>query len=112
MEKPQEKERPLLISILCCLGFLGVISSPLTITKPWVRAVGRGYQVYLVAHYAVMLAAFIGMWKMKRWGVYLFILAATVGQIVLAMIGHWGVLAAVLYGVFIAAVLYYLPRMD
>ena len=55
----EKKSRPLIITVVCIVGFLGIIATE----------IGAWYPPYLAASGIVGLACMIGMWMMKRWSV-------------------------------------------
>lgn len=72
-----ENKRPLLLSILCVFAFLGVIASliyfPRVISSP---------ELYISILFVLASSiGVIGIWKMKRWGLYLYVVSVLVGSI-------------------------------
>ena len=113
MDKPQTRERPALITIICLLAFFGVIGTLRNVFfSTWVKAVGTWFQFYFFLHGAIVLVASIGLWRMKKWGVYLYILTIIEAQVVMILIGIWGILSLVLFSSLLAVLLYYLPDTD
>jgi hypothetical protein len=113
MDKPQTKERPALITIICLLAFLSTIGALRNLLfAPWVKAVGAWFPFYFFLHASVVLAASTGLWKMKKWGVYLFILAIVCAQAVMLIAGFWGIISLILCSSLLAILLYYLPETD
>lgn len=82
---PQETgKRPVIISIICVLGLLGGILSLAGILIPAARAMlVESYGVLFVALTAVVsiltFASLLGFWKMKKWGLYVYIAATLLG---------------------------------
>ena len=68
--------RPFLVTLLCILGFLFGIGALFSIANPEVldKLLAYGYDRFMLSCIKTMIAivAFIGYWKMRRWGVYLF----------------------------------------
>ena len=113
MDKPQTRERPALITIICLLAFLSTIGAlRIVLFAPWIKAVGAWFPFYFFLHAVVILAASIGLWKMKKWGVYLFILAIVEAQVVMFITGLWGIISLILCSSLLAILLYYLPETD
>ena len=113
MDKPQTKERPAPITIICLLAFFGIVGTLRNVFfSPWVKAVGAWFQFYFSLHGVVVLVASIGLWKMKKWSVYLYILTIVEAQVVMILIGVWGILSLVVFSGLLAILLYYLPEMD
>ena len=113
MDKPQTKERPALITIICLLAFFGVVGTVRNVFfSPWVKSVGTWLQFYFFLHGIFVLAASMGLWRMKKWGVYLFILTIIEVQVVMILIGVWGIVSLVFFSSLLAVLLYYLPETD
>lgn len=113
MDKPQTRERPALITIVCLLAFFGVIGTLRNVFfSAWVKSVGAWFQFYFFLHGVFVLVAAIGLWRMKKWGVYLFILTIIETQVVMIVIGVWGIISLVLFSSLLAILLYYLPDTD
>jgi hypothetical protein len=113
MDKPQTRERPALITIICLLAFFGVIGTLRSVFfSTWVKGIGTWFQFYFFLHGAIVLVASVGLWRMKKWGVYLYILTIIEAQVVMILIGIWGFLSLVLFSSLLAVLLYHLPDTD
>jgi hypothetical protein len=113
MDKPQTGERPALITIICLLGFFGIVGTLRNVFfSPWVKAVGTWFQFYFFLHGAIVLVASVGLWRMRKWGVYLYVLTIVEAQVVMILIGVWGIISLVLFSSLLAILLYYLPETD
>jgi hypothetical protein len=68
-------KRPLIITIICIIGFLWVVLTFPGVFSPSVKKLG----VFMPAIYGLIVAAtfisFIGVWHMKRWGTELYALS-------------------------------------
>lgn len=113
MDKPQTSARPALITIICLLAFFGTVGTLRNVFfSSWVKAVGAWFQFYFLLHGAIVLVASIGLWKMKKWGVYLYILTIIEAQVVMILLGVWGILSLLVFSGLLAILLYYLPETD
>lgn len=113
MDKPQTRKRPALITIICLLALLGIIAALRNVFfAPGIRAVGGGFRLYFLFQVALVLVAFVGLWKMKKWSVYLCILLIVEAQVVMILIGAWGIGLLVVFSGLLAVLLYYLPETD
>ena len=113
MDKPQTRERPALITIICLLAFLGIIGALRNVFfAQWAKSIGAGFKFYFLLHVALVLAASIGLWKMKKWGVYLYILIIVEAQVVMLFIAAWGIISLCLFSALLAVLLYYLPETN
>ena len=81
--------RPIAITVICVIGFLGLIPSFLLIFSPITSSIGAWYPPYLALASIVGLVSFIGMWLMKKWGVYAYTGFTSLTQIVLLAKGVW-----------------------
>ncbi len=113
MDKPQTRKRPALITIICLLALLGIIGVLRNVFfAPGIRAVGGGFRFYFLFQVALVLVASIGLWKMKKWSIYLCILLIVEAQVVMILMGVWGILSLAVFSGLLAILLYYLPQTD
>jgi hypothetical protein len=113
MDQPQTRERPVIITIICLLAFLGTVAVVRNVLFARKGAeFGAWFPFYILSHGALVLVASIALWKMKKWGAYLYILAIVELQAVMLMIGVWGIISLFLFSGLLAALLYYLPEME
>jgi len=113
MDKPQTRERPALITIICFLAFFGTVGTVrMVFFSTGARQYGAWFPYYFFLHGVLVLAASIALWKMKKWGVYLYIFTIVELQFALMIIGIWGILSLVLFSGLLAVLLYYLPEME
>jgi hypothetical protein len=76
-------KRPVIITIICILGFLGAVMMLLTLLNPSARTQmiqeeGVIIIPFLMSIFILWVAGMIGYWKMKRWGVYLYFVMAVI----------------------------------
>jgi hypothetical protein len=69
--------RPLIISILCVLNFIGLTITFLGLLSPENRAliVQRAGEVMVPMAFVITILAFVGMigyWKMRKWGIWVY----------------------------------------
>ena len=83
--------RPLLITIICILGFIGTtigILTPVLIFTPQEILLEQGISfstTYLILTSIISIAllySFISIWKMKKLGIYLYILFSIINYII------------------------------
>ncbi|MBI5870359.1 MAG: hypothetical protein HZB44_05285 [Actinobacteria bacterium] len=80
-------DRPVLISVVCILGFMSGFTSllaPLLLVNPvaWLTA-------YMLVSGIFSLACMIALWRMRLWAVPAFILLFIINQIVWLSAGIW-----------------------
>ncbi len=113
MDKPPTRGRPALVTIICLFAFLGTVGTVRMIFFSSVaREYGAWFPFYFFLHGVLVLVASIGLWKMKKWGAYLYVFTVIEFQFALMAIGIWGILALIIFSGLLAAVLYYLPEME
>ena len=94
---PAEKaKRPIAITIICVVGFIGAVISVPLIFSSVAQSIGAWYPPYLAFCSVVGLACMVGLWMMKRWAVFLYTGLLVVNQVVLLAMGVWNPLALVL----------------
>lgn len=92
----EKAKRPIAITIICVVGFIGaVLAIPLVFT-PTARGIGPWYPPFLALCSAAGLACMAGLWLMKRWAVFLYTGMTAVNQVILVAMGLWQPIALVL----------------
>ncbi|MBN1684992.1 MAG: hypothetical protein JW855_06160 [Gammaproteobacteria bacterium] len=118
VDSPPEKTRPLLISVVCVLGFLftalgiGVILFFPHSVEELVRLYGHHLPVWSVITNIFSLIAFIGIWRMKYWGIILYCFAYGAGAFHSHMTGYEILWAYIPGLIVIASSLLYLRRFS
>lgn len=72
-KKAKLTKRPILLTILCVLGFIWVVFTFPGVLSPDIKRQGAAYPPLLGLLIALQFIAFVGLWHLKRWGVHLFI---------------------------------------
>ena len=94
---PTEKaKRPIAITIICVLGFIGAALAVPLIFSATARSIGAWYPPYLALCSVIGLACMVGLWLMKKWAVFLYTGMTAVNQVVLLAMGVWNPLALAL----------------
>ncbi len=106
------KKRPVLISIVCILGFIWTVFSFPGIFSPALKKLGDWYPAIFGILVATSFISYIGLWHMKRWGARLFIISFFVKETLLILIDDVSIAGIVLSVLFIAGSLPYYRRMD
>ena len=73
-EKSNKNARPIAISIICVLGFIGCIGSVFLLFQDFAFLGVNYLSTYLVFSIVAGFLSFIGLWQMKKWGLHLYIL--------------------------------------
>jgi uncharacterized membrane protein (DUF2068 family) len=109
MESP-DKTRPVLITIICIVGFLeAAYTLKYIFTTSPLHTV---YQIIFGAEAIIGFICFSGLWKMKKWSVYLYIGFTAVYLIVMLLLGYWSIYPLIMPVLYIATMLAYFNRMD
>lgn len=80
----QKNKRPIIITIFCILGFIFIPITLLGLILPASRDLiiqQYGFSFVLITAFTALLglAGFIGLWMMRRWGLYAYISQAILG---------------------------------
>jgi hypothetical protein len=85
--------RPVIITVLCILGFLAAAGNIPTVFADSARNVGAWYPPFLALSVIVTVVSMIGVWKMHRWAVFLYTGFAVVTQVLVLAMGVWNLTA-------------------
>ena len=86
MDHVKKVDRPILVTIICILGFIGALFvfvgllAP-AVSGPLATQYGPTYLPLTAISTLLTLAAAVGMWMMRKWGVYLYIALTVFGII-------------------------------
>jgi len=103
--------RPIPITVICVIAAVGALFTIPLIFSQAAVSIGAWYPPYLAFSAVVGLACTIGLWLMRKWGVYLYAAFMVVNQIVLAGEGVWNILALVIPLIVVVVGFAYLSRM-
>ena len=104
-------KRPVAISIICVIGFLGASVSFALVFSPMSHQIGAWYPPYLAACAVIGLACMFGLLMMRKWAVYAYTAVAAINQVVFVYKGVWNIWALVIPGVVIVVMFLYVKRM-
>lgn len=94
---PAEKaKRPVAITVICVLGFIGAALSVPVIFSSVAQSIGAWYPPYLAFSSVVGLACMVGLWLMKKWAVFTYTALLVINQVVLMAMGVWNIFALVI----------------
>ena len=82
-------KRPIVITVFCVLGLIGIIPLAGIIVSGMYRNVGVWYLAYLITAGTVGLICLIGFWKMKKWAFYTYVSVAALNLIAMISTGWW-----------------------
>lgn len=110
-ETTSKAKRPTPITVICIIGFIGVLLSVPLVFSSIAQQVGDWYPPYLGFSAVVGLACMIGLWMMKKWAAYTYTAFVALNQVVLLTMDVWNVMALLIPAVVIFFALKYLPKM-
>ena len=112
MNDTQPAARPVAITVICILGFIGAALAIPLIFSEAARGIGPWYPPYLGFTTVVGLICMIGLWKMKKWAVFLYTAIVAVNQVILFSMGLWNPFALILPAIVIAIAFAYISKMS
>lgn len=110
-DTPATSERPIAITIICVLGFIGAAFSIPLIFSDIARSIGAWYPPYLALSAVVGFVCMIGLWKMLKWSVFVYTAFVILNQVIMMAMGVWNIFALLLPAIVIAIGFTYLSRM-
>lgn len=105
------QKRPLSITIICILGFIGGILVILVLFSPMTEYVPSWYPPYLGFTALVGFISLIGLWFMKKWGAYSYIGLTMLNQIVALTMGAWNFMVLLIPLIVIVISLSHISKM-
>ena len=106
------RKRPLLITIICIIGFIWIVFSFPAVFSPSVKKLGDWYPALFGLIVASSFIAYIGVWNMKRWGCSLFIITFFIKEILLLLINDINYVGIVVSVFIISVMVAFYKRMD
>ena len=103
--------RPIAITIVCLLGFLGTLVIVPLIFSAQARSIGAWFPAALAFSAIASFVSMVGLWQMRRWSVYLYAGATVIGEVFAVLAGTFNILSVIVPGIAIAVMLMYLGRM-
>jgi hypothetical protein len=110
-DTPAASQRPVAVTVICVLGFIGAAFTIPLIFSDAARGIGAWYPPYLAFSAVVGLVCMIGLWKMMKWSVFAYTAFVILNQCVLMAMGAWNILALLIPAIVIVIAFMYLPKM-
>ena len=110
-DTPATSERPIAITIICILGFIGAALSIPVIVMGATSSIGAWYPPYLAFSAVVGFVCMIGLWQMMKWSVFVYAAFVVLNQVVLFAMGVWNIFGLLIPAIVIAIGFTYLSRM-
>src|ERR1700722_17840813 len=114
-------KRPVIISIMCIIGWVMVLFSFIYAFSPTVKKIGDFYPALYSFVICLQFISCVGIWYMKKWGAHLFVLSLSGKETLLYLMNDFSntgigfifsMLFLVLSLIIIIALLFYYRRMD
>lgn len=105
-------KRPVILTIICILGILWSLLNFIFVFSPFIRKISEVAPAIYGIIVALEFISFIGIWHMKRWGVYLFISSFFAKTIFSLMIDDLSYVGIGLSFIFIIFFLVFYRRMS
>ncbi len=108
-------KRPVIISIVCIMGFIGSLFSFLWVFSPFIKNLGDWYPALFGIINTCGFVAYIGVWHMKRWGIHLYAVAffsRTSIYILIDDMGTFTIIGIIVSVIFITVMSLFYKRMD
>ena len=106
------RKRPVLLTIVCVLGFIWIVFSFPGVFAPSLKKMGDWYPAIFGILVAASFISYIGLWYMKRWGVQLFVISFFVKEVLSVLINDISYVGIVFSVAFISSMLPFYKRMD
>jgi hypothetical protein len=106
-----DRSRPVPVTIICVIGFLGVLVVIPLIFSAAARSIGAWFPAALAFNTVASFVSMVGLWQMRKWSVYLYAGATLLGEVFAVLGGTWTILSLVVPGIVIAVMVMYLNRM-
>lgn len=111
-EKPEEKNRPTAITVICVIGFIGAAFTIPLIFSDIAGHIGSWYPPYLGLSAIIGFVCMVGLWQMKKWAAYTYTGFVGLNQIVLLIMGVWNIMALIIPAIVVGIALSHLNKMD
>ncbi|MES2838475.1 MAG: hypothetical protein V4667_13185 [Bacteroidota bacterium] len=108
----KKAERPLLVTIACVIAFVGYIVMFPSIFSPFVKKLGDWYPAIFGSLIAAHFIAVVGVWFMKKWGVFLFFVSILISQSIHLLADNWSGASLILPILFLGSTIFYYSKMD
>ena len=83
-------ERPTAITIICVLEFVNSGLKFIAALVPAVKKFGEWVPLYLPIDAIIVIICMIGVWRMKKWGLFAFLFWELTVQVIFLTAGQWG----------------------
>jgi len=103
--------KPLAVSAICIIGLINAIQMLNVLLSPVIKQLGAFYLWYFGAAALTSLVCIIGLWFLRRWAAFVYMVVLLGNQIVLLTMGLWEPTALVVPLVIIGVILRYFKQL-
>ena len=107
-------KRPVIVSIVCIIGWIMVLLSFVYAFSPDIKKIGEFYPALYSFVVCLQFISLVGIWYMKKWGLHLLVVSFFCKNIILVFMNTFtfGDITFLLEIIFIIILLFYYKRMD
>lgn len=88
-DSPSNTPRPFLLTMVLLVGFVDAFVHAQQFLWPDIGNIVSWYPLFLLLYAAGAVVGLIGLWKLKRWGFWVYLAVLASEQAVLIVIGSW-----------------------
>lgn len=103
--------RPVSITIICIIGFIGAFLSVPLMFSDIAASIGAWYPPYLAFSSLIGFVCMAGLWKMKKWAAYTYTGFVVLNQFITLKMGVWNVGVLIIPGIVVGFTLANLKKM-
>ncbi|MBV8211639.1 MAG: hypothetical protein JOZ08_00260 [Verrucomicrobia bacterium] len=89
-------KRPVIITVICVIGFIGALFTIPILFSHFASDIGAWYPPFVGLSAIVGIVSFIGLWRMRLWGLYLYLVMFVIAQAVMIATHIWSPFAPIL----------------
>jgi hypothetical protein len=105
-------KRPTSITVICIIGFVGLLISIPLIFLPTTQQLASWYPLYLAISVVIGAVCMVGLWMMKKWAAYGYTVIFVVNQFILLAAGFWNIMSLVIPAIVIFFILRNVSKMN
>ncbi|MDD2724907.1 MAG: hypothetical protein PHH59_12905 [Methylovulum sp.] len=102
--------KPIAVTAICIIGLINAIQMLNVLLSPVIKQLGTFYLLYFGTAALISLACIIGLWFLRRWAAFVYMVVLLGNQIVLLTMGLWEPTALVVPLVIIGVILRYFKQ--
>jgi hypothetical protein len=111
-EIKKKTRRPVSITVICVIGFIGALVTFPMVFSPAAKQIGAWFPPYLLFSAVTGLVCMVGLWMMKKWAAFTYTGFVVLNQIVSFSMGVWNIMALILPAIVILISLKNVSKMS